>query len=326
MRLIEHSDSVAELPKLIEQYYYRAEASFHHLPPTNRHYHMTGIVTDALNVIDFHGPAFSVRREPRHIRELASEVYVIWFPRHGGITIAQGMARDLYVGPDDFLISYANRPFRISTKICVEEDCSVLSVCVPSHLFARYLPGIDKLCGKRFDRSGSARIAQQIFSGLISFGSSIQPSAARRLAEAGVEAIAASAHDQAGCAPFSAGSGHGEIEEILKYIEKNLSVCGLTADTVAKSLGMSRRKLYYILGEEGVKFSQYLWDARLRQADLLLRDERLIDELNVAQVAYLCGFQTAGHLSTAYRARYGISPRDARNVSVAAGSMKVELS
>ena len=326
MRLIEHSDSVAELPRLIEQYYYRAEASFHHLPPASRHYHMTGIITDELNVIDFHGPAFSVRREPKHIRELSSEVYVIWFPRHGGITVAQDMARDLYVGPDDFLISYANRPFRISTTICLEEDCSVMSVCVPSHLFARYLPGIDKLCGRRFDRSGSAGIAQQIFSGLISSGSSIQPAAARRLAEAGVEAVAASANDQAGCARSSADSGHGEIEEILKYIEKNLSVCGLTADVVARGLGMSRRKLYYILGEEGVKFSQYLWDTRLRQADMLLRDARLIDELNVAQVAYLCGFQTAGHLSTAYRTRFGISPRDARHVPGTAAPMKVKLS
>lgn len=325
MHLIEHSDSISELPKLIEQYYYRAEASFHHPSASRPRYHMTGIVTDALNVIDFNGPEFSVRREPRHIREFASETYVIWFPRQGGITIAQDKARDLYVGQDDFLISYANRPFRISTKIRVEEDCSVLSVCVPAHVFARHLPSIDKSCGRRFDKSGSAHIAQQIFSGLISSASSIHPSAAGRLAEAGVEAVAASVEDQAGRALPSGDCHKAELEEIFKFIEANLGVCGLTADMVAKNLGMSRRKLYYILGESNLKFSQYLWDRRLRYADLLLKDRRLIDELKVAQVAFRCGFQTAGHLSTAYRARYGVSPREARNASVANGRAKAGL-
>ncbi|ABC21642.1 helix-turn-helix transcriptional regulator [Rhodospirillum rubrum] len=81
-----------------------------------------------------------------------------------------------------------------------------------------------------------------------------------------------------------------------------------TLDQLALRVGMNRRKL--TLGFRkvfGTSVFCYLQEYRLREAHRMLCDE----EANVSTVAHLVGYSPA-HFATAFRKRYGLSPRDIR--------------
>lgn len=60
----------------------------------------------------------------------------------------------------------------------------------------------------------------------------------------------------------------------------------------------------------GTSPKQYILTRRLEKAKALLEDE----DLRVSEIAFECGFEDVGHFSKSFSARYGISPKKARNI------------
>ncbi|WP_413205731.1 helix-turn-helix transcriptional regulator [Rhodospirillum sp. A1_3_36] len=81
-----------------------------------------------------------------------------------------------------------------------------------------------------------------------------------------------------------------------------------TLDQLALSVGMNRRKLTAGFRKVfGASVFCYLQEYRLREAHRMLCNE----EASVSTVAHLVGYSPA-HFATAFRKRYGVSPRDIR--------------
>jgi AraC-like DNA-binding protein len=96
------------------------------------------------------------------------------------------------------------------------------------------------------------------------------------------------------------------------FIEMNLGDCELSADRVARAQGISRRRLDQVLRRAmGVSVSAQIWNRRLEQAAADLIDPRR-QSLTVSQIAFGAGFEDAAHFSRAFKARFGLSPRDWR--------------
>ena len=97
------------------------------------------------------------------------------------------------------------------------------------------------------------------------------------------------------------------MERIMKVINNNLDNCDLTVELLAKEIGLSRvhlhRKLKNITGITTVEFIRNI---RLKKAAELLRDKKL----NISQIAYIVGFSSHTHFSTAFKKFYGMSPTE----------------
>jgi AraC-like DNA-binding protein len=87
-----------------------------------------------------------------------------------------------------------------------------------------------------------------------------------------------------------------------------------TVDSVASSLGLSRRTLSRRLYEAGTSYHDILSHVRLRIAILDLEDTHL----QIAEIAYQLGFASQASFSTAFRRETGLSPREFRARSSAA--------
>jgi AraC-like DNA-binding protein len=96
----------------------------------------------------------------------------------------------------------------------------------------------------------------------------------------------------------------------LDYIDAHLGNRQLGPDEIADAANLSRASLYRLLAAEG-GIRAVLLTRRLDQAlRLLLADNK--DERSLAEVAKRCGFGGTSQFSRAFRARFGLPPRQYR--------------
>jgi AraC-like DNA-binding protein len=100
------------------------------------------------------------------------------------------------------------------------------------------------------------------------------------------------------------------LRRALEWIEGHLDA---PPDEVARAQRISRRGLDALFAEHGLTIAHALWEARLREARALLLLE---PTLRVVDVALRSGFQTEAHFSRRFRARFGVTPSQARTASV----------
>lgn len=97
------------------------------------------------------------------------------------------------------------------------------------------------------------------------------------------------------------------MERLVKVINDNLSNPDLTSDILAREVGLSRGHLYRKLKElTNQSATNYIRNIRLTKAAELLSSHRT----TVSEAAYLVGFRTPNHFSTAFKELYGMTPSE----------------
>jgi signal transduction histidine kinase/DNA-binding response OmpR family regulator len=99
------------------------------------------------------------------------------------------------------------------------------------------------------------------------------------------------------------------ISNFTAYVEEHLSEEALTVDAIAHDLGFSRIQLYRkVKALLGYSVNDYIQQVRLNKAKLLLQQE----SCSIAEVASLVGFSSSTYFSTAFKAKYQMTPNDFR--------------
>ena len=93
------------------------------------------------------------------------------------------------------------------------------------------------------------------------------------------------------------------------HIEGRLADEGLSPDSVAMALGMSRSALYRLFAPLG-GVAGYVQARRLARVKALLADPR--ERRRISELAYQHGFADEAHFSRAFRRAFGLSPREWR--------------
>ena len=79
------------------------------------------------------------------------------------------------------------------------------------------------------------------------------------------------------------------------------------ADILASDVGISRAQLHRKMKEiTGVATGKFLRNLRMEQAARLLREGKI----NISQVADCVGYNDQTHFSTAFKAHFGITPKE----------------
>lgn len=100
------------------------------------------------------------------------------------------------------------------------------------------------------------------------------------------------------------------MERMMKIINDNLANPDLTSEMLAREVGLSRVHMYRKLKElTNQSATNYIRNIRLTKAAELLRQNKT----SVSEVAYLVGFRTPAHFSTAFKELYGVSPKEYMN-------------
>lgn len=97
------------------------------------------------------------------------------------------------------------------------------------------------------------------------------------------------------------------MERLVKVINENLSNPDLTSEMLASEVGLSRVHLYRKLKElTNQSATNYIRNIRLTKAAELLKQRKA----TISEVAYLVGYRTPNHFSTAFKDLYGVTPSE----------------
>lgn len=116
--------------------------------------------------------------------------------------------------------------------------------------------------------------------------------------------------------PWSMQSARGaQLSSLKQFIEARLSDPELTPSSIADAYGISTRHLHRLFEAEDLSVGDWLRGRRLERARQDLTKPALLGH-SVIQIAFSWGFNDASHFSRAFKAAFGISPRQYRLESV----------
>jgi AraC-like DNA-binding protein len=100
-------------------------------------------------------------------------------------------------------------------------------------------------------------------------------------------------------------------QRVLRHVEAHLADPGLAPRTIAAALRMSVRHLHHLFEGTGQSLGATILACRLDRCRQALEDPA-VRHKSISEIAFAWGFNDAAHFSRSFRARFGVSPREAR--------------
>src|ERR1700744_4174505 len=105
-------------------------------------------------------------------------------------------------------------------------------------------------------------------------------------------------------------SGKATLLRAKRLIAQNLRNAELDVPAIAAAVHVSSSQLTRLFRAKGETVMRYVWKCRLALAAELLQQSG-VTQLQMAEIAYQCGFSSPAHFSRAFKERYGVSPSQA---------------
>lgn len=260
-----------------------------------------------IDIVEHHSDIDRLTWTERHIAAAREEFCFLLVQQHGRTRIFQHGA-DIVLGPGDCTLVDSLRP----VEFRYDGGVNQLSLHLPRTQLVQRLGLRDVPCGQVLDGgSGNGALLSAYARTLFAEASALAAEQAvykeslidlLAAAFAGVEA----ADDGDGPRPSNI-----QCRRIMAYLEQNLQDPDLSPRRAAADLGLSIRHLHRLFSETGQSVGDWIWRRRLERAARDLADPRLRGR-SILDIAFDWGFNDGSHFSRAFRAAYGLSPREHR--------------
>ncbi|MER7584171.1 helix-turn-helix domain-containing protein [Kitasatospora sp. NPDC097691] len=156
---------------------------------------------------------------------------------------------------------------------------------------------------------GSAALVATYLSQMAREAEGLDEAVGRRAAATALDLLALLVDDRSGRSRPQASRSAASLERVKEHILRNLRDPDLSPSTIAEANFMSVRFLHKLFQLDGTTVGGWIRTQRLERCSRdLLRP--MAAELGVAGVARRWGFANSSHFSRAFRAAYGMTPRD----------------
>ncbi len=249
-----------------------------------------------------------VVRDKRRIAGSNFDHFLLSLQLRGRGTLVQG-GRTATLEPGDFAVYDVTKPYHLRFDDAFEQ----LVIQLPRDEIVSRLFNIEDLTGLRVSgQTGLGRLASSLIVQLASQLDALAPEHLARAQSSAVDLVAhALAKDTDKNSTRRSESQERTLRRILQFIEDNLSEQELTCEAVAAANGLSERYLRKLFQSKGQTVSGWIWAQRLDRAKQAIANP-LSRHRSISAIAYDWGFKDAGHFSRAFKARFGMSPRDLR--------------
>lgn len=181
---------------------------------------------------------------------------------------------------------------------------------VPGYLLGSRIPSLVNFGLPIPAREGAGFIARETLKMLFRQGELLDPLVRASLAETFLSAITQALQEvRENHSPH--GSASKRFAEILRLIENHAANPELSATWVAGHCGISRRYLSALFRREGMSFSQFLQQHRLRIAKDMLRSPAM-SEQSVGEISDMSGFNSVQYFCRIFKSKTGSTPMEYR--------------
>jgi AraC-like DNA-binding protein len=250
------------------------------------------------------GVRLMLNRDTRHIRSDPRGTYELLVPISGAGQVRQGSSSG-EVLPGFMALCDIDRPVEFAHS----EDFSSISLVVPAREVDRRNPAMARRPQAFAGAGGVGRLARQMVITL--------QEERRQFSETTFDIACGQLLDlvclAAEGATDSAQAGQRAVveKEIRRYVRGHADEHDLNVVGIARALGWSTRYIQQVLEAAGTTSRDLIREERLRVARTRLSSAGWARH-SVAQIASASGFTSHASFSTAFRQKFGMTPRDAR--------------
>lgn len=252
--------------------------------------------------------ALLYQRLPRHFREPGPEEFLVTVPVRSQVRFSQ-CGKEIRADPGAYFIERSHEPYDFSH----DDPADLWVMKLSAEMLGSRLRAPDRFCTLEFDAANGASgffvdMLQLVPARYDSMDDETRATVGRQLADLLV--LALQGDDRVlQSAVSSVRAGH--LARIEVFVRRHLRDPGLGPDMVAAGCGISVRYLHEILRDTNTTLGAWMRDMRLLAAheDLASPAERR----SIGEIAWAHGFADQSQFSRAFRARFGMTPRETRD-------------
>ncbi|GAB7036649.1 MULTISPECIES: AraC family transcriptional regulator [Catenuloplanes] len=246
-----------------------------------------------------------VSRQSRHIRADPRGRFELLVP----LTGSAGMEQDrtaAQIGPEAMVLCDLDRPLTFTHQ----DDFRSIALIVPEDAVAGRSRALTAGSRRIDARTGLGRVVRQLVTSIHQERQLLSGAAFDLTCDRLLDLVCLAAEGGGAAAPADR---RALVEtEIRRYVRQHAAEPGLDVTVVARALGWSPRYLQQVLRDAGTTPRDLI-----RRERLLLARSRLASpawsRTSIGGIARSCGFGSHASFTTAFRAEFGVPPRDARS-------------
>lgn len=240
-------------------------------------------------------------RTQKEVAQSDGKHFYLALQLNGHAGMEQG-GNSIEMGPGDITLIDSTQP---SDFVYRENSCQ-LSLILPRHMVEQRLHFSGVRCAQRIPASSPvAMLANRLI-----LESTRQDSISLPESEATLEAVVSLLRPAISAAEAEQDVHERMFRKTLRFIDENICAEELCPETIAREVGVSVRGLYRMFARKGLVVAQYIKNRRLDFCAESLRHATA--EQKLSALGYAWGFTDSSYFSTAFKARFGVSPSEYR--------------
>jgi AraC-like DNA-binding protein len=251
--------------------------------------------------------ALQYRRFPHHFRAERDEHFLVTVPARSEIFFSQA-GRDVRCHPGGFILERSHEPYEFSH----DEAADLWVMKVEAKALGLRLRAPDRFCSMQFDAASGAgglftdmlHLIPQRFDAMTP---ETRETVGKQLTDLLVLALKA---DERTLTSGGSSVRAAHLTRIESFVRKHIGDHGLDPETIARACGISTRYLHELFRDTNQTVGAWIRDQRLDAAREALADRNTRE--SIAEISYAHGFGDQAQFSRSFRARFGMTPKDAR--------------
>ncbi len=251
--------------------------------------------------------ALQYKRLPHHFRVERDEHFLVTVPARSEIFFSQA-GKDVRCQPGGFILERSHEPYEFSH----DDPADLWVMKVEAKAMCARIRAPDRFCSLQFNAADGAgglfadmlHLIPQRFDAM---SVEVRDTVGRQLTDLLVLALKA---DERTLTSGGSTVREAHLTRIESFVRRHLGDATLDPETIARACGISTRYLHELFRDTNQTVGSWIRDQRLDAAREALGDRA--NTCSIAEIAYAFGFGDQAQFSRVFRARFGKSPRDAR--------------
>lgn len=254
-----------------------------------------------------------VRRTPRLIARASEDYFLVSIQTEGRGEVHQD-GRRAVLQPGDFALYDSTRPY----ELVFGDGFQQIVLMLPGAALRAELRDTERLTASPVSgRRGAGHLMIEMIRTLAEDIGTLEPASAAAVAHSVTQILVAGLRTLPSAQPATVSQLTAwHRAQIKAYIAEHLADPGLDVARIAGALKLSPSSVHRVFAGEPCGVGEWIWRQRLARLARDLADPALRGR-SVSALAFALGFNDAAHVSRAFRARYGCSPREHRARSLA---------